>query len=129
MDTIHLAAAPGTTWALAPQDAEDHLRARFPDLRAWQEQAPASGKDYVTFQVDLDGASRRGSYFARGHLILDDGDADLWADTAAWFLGLLPADARAIAMIESNPDSVRTIPPGADAAQVREILRSLFDVE
>ncbi|MGW7586621.1 hypothetical protein ACWGKU_33520 [Kitasatospora sp. NPDC054768] len=129
MDTIHLAAAPGTTWVLSPQDAENHLRARFPDLQAWQEQAPASGKDYVTFQVDLDGTSRRGSYFERGHLILDDGDADLWADTAAWFLGLLPADARAVTMIESNPDSVRALPPGADAAQIREILQSLFDVE
>ncbi|MFD4904223.1 hypothetical protein [Kitasatospora purpeofusca] len=129
MDTIHLGAAPGTTWTLSPHDAEDHLRARFPGLQTWNERAPASGKEYVTFQVDLGGESRRGSYFERGHLILDDGDADLWAETAAWFLALLPPDARTVAMIDSNPDSVRTVPPGADTAQVREILQSLFDIE
>ncbi|MFF2751320.1 hypothetical protein ACFVVA_38005 [Kitasatospora sp. NPDC058048] len=78
--------------------------------------------------VGLSGMGRHGRYFERGHLILDDGDADVWADTAAWFLDLLPADARAVAMIESNPDSVRTIPAGADAAQVREILQSLFGI-
>ncbi|MEU4587077.1 hypothetical protein AB0F92_34295 [Kitasatospora aureofaciens] len=128
MDTIHLGAAPGTTWALSPLEAEDHLRARFPDLQAGQEHSPTTGKNYVSFYVELAGESRHGAYFERGHLVLDDGDADLWADTAAWFLGLLPADARAVAMIESSPDSVRTIPPGADTAQVREILQSLLDV-
>ncbi|MFJ2868227.1 hypothetical protein [Kitasatospora sp. NPDC087314] len=67
MDTIHLGAAPGTTWALSPQEAEEHLHARFPDMQLWHEHAPVSGKDYVTFQVDLEGMTRSGCYFEGGH--------------------------------------------------------------
>ncbi|MFF4802385.1 hypothetical protein ACFY1U_28940 [Streptomyces sp. NPDC001351] len=36
-----------------------------------------------------------------GHLILSDGDPEFWADTIVWFLGLLPADADAVADVAS----------------------------
>ncbi|MFD8781274.1 hypothetical protein [Kitasatospora sp. NPDC059599] len=128
MDTIFIAAAPGTTWPPSRDDAEEHLLTRFPDTRTWRKHAPATGRDYLDFQVEIDGEIRLGSYFEHRNLVLTDGTPDVWADTIAWFLNLLPADSRVVAVVESNPDSVRAIPPGADAEQIREILQSLVDI-
>ncbi|MFD4394195.1 hypothetical protein [Kitasatospora sp. NPDC058478] len=129
MDTIYIGAAPGTTWPITPEEAGDHLLGRFPDMESWHKHAPVSEKDYIDFDVELDGTTRQCSYFEHGQLILRDGDATLWADTIAWFLSLLPADARAVAMVASNPDNVRVIPPHSSVQDIEELLQSLFDIE
>ncbi|MGA5823691.1 hypothetical protein ACPC54_38230 [Kitasatospora sp. NPDC094028] len=126
MDTIFIAAAPGTTWPLSCDDAEEHLRTRFPDVRTWHKHAPVSDTDYVDFQVEIDGTVRLGSYFEHRNLVLNDGTPEVWADTIAWFLALLPTEARTVAVVESNPDNVRTIRPGADTGEIRDLLDTLF---
>ncbi|MER7850897.1 hypothetical protein ABTZ03_44030 [Kitasatospora sp. NPDC096077] len=129
MDTIYLGAAPGTTWALTPEEAEEHLQVRFPGMESWLKHAPVSDKDYVDFDVEVDGEVRQCSYFGGGQLILRDGDPAVWADTIAWFLGLLPPEARTVAMVAANPDNVRVVPPGSSTSEIEGLLQSLFDLD
>ncbi|MFG2825317.1 hypothetical protein ACGFX4_38550 [Kitasatospora sp. NPDC048365] len=127
-NAIFVAATPGTTWPLTYQDVERHLEARFPDVRCRHKFAPVSRMEYLDFELTLDDMTRHGSYFDRSHLILRDGSPEFWAATIVWFLGLLPAGAPAVAMVESNPDTA-TVPPGAGPQDIQQLLDTLLDAE
>lgn len=125
--SIFIAATPGTSWPLDLDTVSRYWRERFPATQLFRKHAPVSDTDYVDFQIELDGEVRVCSYFADSKLILNDGTAALWADTIVWFLGLLPAGATAVAMVEVNPDAIRPVPAGADAATIVGFLDSLAD--
>ncbi|MFJ1796573.1 hypothetical protein [Kitasatospora griseola] len=126
MDAIYIAAPEGTTWPLAGQDIERLLEARFPDVRIQHKYAPVSRANYTDFEMTVDGEVRHGSYFDHRHLILRDGTPELWADDIVWFLGLLPPGTPAVAMVESNPDTIPAIPPAATVHEIRELLDGLL---
>ncbi|MFF4751471.1 hypothetical protein ACWD5R_05530 [Streptomyces sp. NPDC002514] len=83
----------------------------------------------LDFQLDLEGMTRTVSYYDHSNLILGDGDPEFWADTIVWFLGLLPADADAVAMVEVNPEHTAPIPPRADAETIHALLEGLAEAE
>ncbi|MFJ5927653.1 hypothetical protein ACIQF6_34165 [Kitasatospora sp. NPDC092948] len=125
MNAIYIAAPEGTTWPLSGQDVERRLETRFPDVQTWHKYAPVSRSAYIDFEIDIDGERRHGSYFDHRHLILRDAEPQFWADTVAWFLGLLPPGTNAVAMVESNPDEIRPVPAAATTRQIADLLDSL----
>ncbi|MFJ5234853.1 hypothetical protein ACIQBJ_33820 [Kitasatospora sp. NPDC088391] len=127
-DAILISAAPGTVLPLSLDDAALHLQACFPGVRYWRKHAPVSRTDHLDFETTLDGMTRHGSYFDRSHLVLRDGAPALWAGTIAWFLALLPSGTPTVAMVESNPGTLR-IPPGADAQEITDLLTGLLCAE
>lgn len=126
MDDIHLAAAPGTRWYLGLDEVEAYLRERLPGLRVSRPRSAVSEQTYLSFSVDLDGMARQGCYFGDGHLLLEDGDPQVWAPTLAGFLRLLPAGARVVTLLSSDPETVLEVSPLADERSVRELLEPLF---
>jgi hypothetical protein len=128
-DAIYIAAPPGTTWPLDLDALDQRLQERFPDLRAFLKHAPVRDQHYLDFQTTLEGLPRHGSYFDRTHLILRDGPPQLWADTIAWFLSLLPEDAEAVAMLETNPEHLAALPRTASAEQISVLLEELGQPE
>ncbi|MFB7620462.1 hypothetical protein [Kitasatospora sp. NPDC056181] len=128
-DAVFIAAAPGTAWPLSREEADRHLRARYPDLRSWYKHAPVSDTDHLDFEVELDGLARHGSYFERSHLILRDGERAFWADTIAWFRQLLPAGTPVVVMAESNPDIALPLLPGANPREIGDLLQTLPGIE
>ncbi|MGW3037455.1 hypothetical protein ACWDCB_40450 [Streptomyces sp. NPDC001178] len=129
MTTIFIAAAKPRTWPLTLDQFAARLAERWPQAETFAHHAPVSNEDYLDFQIDLDGMTRTASYYDRSNLILSDGDPEFWADTIVWFLGLLPADADAVAMVEVNPEYTAPIPPGADAETIRTLLDGLAGAE
>jgi hypothetical protein len=129
MTTIFVAAPGPRTWPLTLEQFAARLGERWPQAGIFAHHAPVSDEDYLDFQVDLEGMTRTGSYYDRSNLILGDGDPEFWADTIVWFLGLLPADAEAVAMVEVNPEHTAPIPPGADAETIRALLDGLAEAE
>ncbi|MFF0390495.1 hypothetical protein ACFYS8_17660 [Kitasatospora sp. NPDC004615] len=125
MNAIYIAAPEGITWPLSGQDVERHLETRFPDVQIWHKYAPVSRSAYLDFEIDIDGEPRHGSYFDHRHLILRDAEPGFWADTIAWFLGLLPPGTNAVAMVESNPDEIRPVPAVATIRQITDLLDGL----
>lgn len=125
-DAIFIAASPGTSWPLTIEEFEVRIRERYPEVLTSAKYEPVGDHDYLAFEVDLDGERRHGSYFDRSHLILSDAPPAFWTDTIVWFLALLPAGTPAVAMVETNPDTV-PVPPGATADGVRELLDALAE--
>lgn len=128
-DAIYIAAPPGTTWPLDLDTLDQRLQERFADLRAFLKHAPVRDQDYLEFQTTLEGLPRHGSYFDRTHLILRDGPPSLWADTVVWFLSLLPADAEAVVMLETNPEHVAPLSRTAGPEQISALLEELERAE
>ncbi|MFJ9692351.1 hypothetical protein [Kitasatospora sp. NPDC101183] len=126
MDDIHLAAAPGTRWYLGLNEVEAFLRTHLPELRLWRPRSTDSGQTYLSFSVDLDGMGRQGCYFEDGHLLLEDGDPQVWAPTLAGFLRMLPAGAQVVTLLSSDPETVLEVSPFTDERGVRELLEPLF---
>lgn len=127
-DAILVAAPPGTEWPLTMENLGRRLAEQLPEVRVFPaKQGAASGKQYIPFEVTLEGEVRHGTYFDRSHLILNDGPPELWADTIVWFLALLPPGTPAVAMVETNPEDVVPIPPAADAETIRALLDELVD--
>ncbi|GGR00830.1 hypothetical protein [Kitasatospora griseola] len=125
MHTIFVAAPEGTTWPLRGRQVEQRLETRFPGVQVWHKYAPVSRSAYIDFEIDVDGEPRHGSYFDHRHLILRDAEPEAWAGTIAWFLGLLPPGAHAVAMVESNPDEIRPIPAAVTVQQIADLLDGL----
>jgi hypothetical protein len=128
-DAIYIAAPPGTHWPLDLDTLDLRLQERFPDLRAFLKHAPVRDQDYLDFQTTLEGLPRHGTYFDRTHLILRDAPASLWAETIAWFLSLLPPDAEAVAMLETNPEHTAPMPRTATPEQITALLDELEQAE
>ncbi len=123
--TIFIAAPPNARWPLTLDGVEGQLRQRFSDVEIFRRHAAVSDRDYLDFQITVDGLIRISSYFDDGRLILNDGSSADWADTIVWFLGLLPPGTPAVAMIEENPDETAVIPPGAKAQAIEALLDGL----
>lgn len=128
-DAIFIAAPPGTSWPLDLDTLDRRLQERFADVRASLKHAPVRDQDYLEFQTTIDGLPRHGSYFDRTHLILRDGPPALWADTVAWFLSLLPLDAEAVVMLETNPEHVAPLSRTAVPDQITALLEELERAE
>ncbi|MFF4805590.1 hypothetical protein ACFY1U_45645 [Streptomyces sp. NPDC001351] len=129
MTTIFVAAPKPRTWPLTLDQFAARLTERWPQAEISAHHAPVSNEDYLDFQMDLDGMTRTASYYDRSNLILSDGDPEFWAETIVWFLGLLPADADAVAMVEVNPEYTAPIPPGGDAETIRTLLEGLTEAQ
>jgi hypothetical protein len=124
--SLFVVAPPGAQWPLSLGDVETHLRQRFPDALVFHDTYATSGEPYLRFQVRLaDGEERRGLYAQRGDLILKEGFPADWADTIAWFLGLLPPGTPTVVMVEDNPVPV-PLPEGITTPDaIRQLLESL----
>ncbi|MFL6113409.1 MAG: hypothetical protein ACJ786_18920 [Catenulispora sp.] len=122
---IYLAAPPGTSWPLGIPTLDHHLQERFPDLLARVEHAPERDQHHLDFQVVLDGLPRSGTYFQGARLVLRDAPPRLWADTIAWFLALLPHDAEVVAMLETNPECIASVPGAATAEEITAMFEAL----
>jgi hypothetical protein len=129
LTTIFIAAPKRGTWPLTLDQFDMRLRERWPQAETFAHHAPISNEDYLDFQIDLDGVTRTASYYDRSNLILGDGDPEFWADTIVWSLGLLPADAQAVAMVEANPEYTAPVPQGASAEAIRLLLDGLAEGE
>ncbi|MDH6120272.1 hypothetical protein ABH930_005828 [Kitasatospora sp. GAS204A] len=127
MDGIFVAAPPGAAWQLSRDEFQAHLRQRFPQARCYEKQEPITRQDYLGFYVELDNTERHGSYFEHRNLVLEDALPGEWADTIAWFLGLLPADAPVVAVLESNPETMAPVPARADTQTIRDLLDALAE--
>lgn len=125
LDTFFINAPEGARWPLDIDTADQRLQERFPGMRGWIRHAPALGQDYLDFDVVLDGSRRTGSYYGGGPLILNDGDADDWAPTIAWFLSLLPPGTPAVVMRETNPEAITPLEPDPSPAHVQQILEAI----
>ncbi len=123
-DAIFIAAPPNTTWPLDLTDFEGSLQTHWSDVHVTPRHAPATNEDYLAFELDLEGERRHGAYFDHRYLLLEDGTPALWADTIAWFLGLLPTDAQVVCMTEAVPQPI-PMPRQASADQVIAVLDSL----
>jgi hypothetical protein len=123
-DTIFIAAAPATTWPLDLTGFGERLRDRWPEVRLTARPALAPNHGRLAFELDIDGERRHGTYFDRRYLVLEDGTPRFWAETIAWFLALLPADAQVVCLTEAVPEPV-PLRRDADADQVVAVLESL----
>lgn len=125
LDTFFVSAPEGASWPLDIDTAQQRLQERFPGMHGWIRHAPVLARDYLDFDVQIDGDSRAGAYYAGGPLILKDGDERDWAATIAWFLSLLPPGTRAVAMRESNPEQITALPTDPSAARIQQTFESL----
>jgi hypothetical protein len=121
-EKLYIVAAEGTTWPLDLDTVEREFRRRFPGCVLSRRRGAASGKDYVSFDLDVDGM-RHGIYVDGGNLTLSGGSPEAWADTVAWFLALLPADSSAVAV--ATWPFVVTVDVGATREQIRQMLDQL----
>src|SRR5215813_7695882 len=117
-DKLYVAAPEGTAWPLDLDTAEAKLRERFPEAVTARQTARASGQDYLSFDVPIEGMMRHGIYVEGGNLTLSDGAPADWAETVAWFLSLLPAGTPAIALPEHN-QQLTPVTPGATPDRIR----------
>jgi len=121
-DKLYIGAPQGTTWPLDLDTAEERVRGRFPNAITSRETAQPFARDYLSFDVPIDGTPRHAMYFDGFNLTLSDGSPADWADTIAWFLSLLPRGTPAIAMSEHNSQPT---PISTEASP--EIIRDLLD--
>jgi hypothetical protein len=125
LDTFFVNAPEGDRWPLDIDTLDQHLQERFPGMNGWIRHAPVLSQDYLDFDVVLEGSRRAGSYYAGGPLILNDGDAEDWAPTIAWFLSLLPLGTPAVVMRESDPEEIVPLPADPSPAQIQQILEQI----
>ncbi len=125
LDTFFIAAPEGTAWPLDIDTVDQRLQERFPGMRGWIKQAPSTGEDYLSFDLELHGSTRTGAYYTGRNLILRDGDESDWAPTIAWFLSLLPPGTPVVTMRETNPDQIVPLPCDGSAAQIQDVLAGL----
>ena len=103
-DSIYLGTPPGQSWQLTAVSLAEQLRLRFPDAFLRQVTSAVTGAEALDFEVVLDdGDTHSGTFSETGVLALSDGTPQLWADTIAWFLTLLPAGDVVFGMREGNP--------------------------
>jgi hypothetical protein len=123
---LYVGAPQGQQWPLTLDVAEAHLRQRFPDAPISRETMAVTGEPYLSFDVQLaDGVTRHGIYVDRDNLALSDGTPADWADTIAWFLGLLPAGTPTVVMVEEEPVPVPLPAATTTPDAIRELLESL----
>lgn len=125
-ERIIVAAEPGTDWPLSLAGFADRLRTRWPDARTWTGHSPITNGDFVEFEVGAGEQSRSGVYFEHQQLDLSDGSPDDWADTIAWFLGLLPATSRSVCLLAAVPEPT-PLPRTSSPADIAAILNGLND--
>lgn len=106
LDTFVVSAPEGRMWPVEISAVSQCLAERFPEMRSRTSRAPVLGRDYLAFELMMNGMWRTGAYYRGGPLILNDGDAVDWAPTVAWFLGFLPPGSLAVVMRESNPQRI-----------------------
>jgi len=124
-DTLFAAAPEGTTWPLDLDAVEAEFRRRFPDAVISRERTLVSGRNYISADVPIEGMMLPASYFENGNLALSDGTPELWADTFAWFLSLLPAGTPIVALTDQN-QNLTPIPESATSAQIQQIYERLI---
>jgi hypothetical protein len=124
--SLFIAAPQGARWPLTLDEVEAHLRQRFPDAVITRETMATSGEPYLDFHVRLaDGTPRQGVYVERGNLVLSDGLPADWAETIAWFLGLLPPGTPTVVMVEDNPVPVPLPEATTTPEAIQELLENL----
>jgi hypothetical protein len=124
-DKLYIVAPQGTTWPLDLDTAEQRLRERFPTAITSRQTAQASARDYLSFDIPIDGTPRHAIYVNGFNLTLSDGTPGDWADTISWFLSLLPRGTPAIAMTEHNSQPT-SLPPDASPEVIRDVLDNLI---
>ncbi len=124
-DTLFAVAPEGTTWPLDLDTVEAEFRRRFPDAVVWRGRTLVSGRNYISAGVPIEGMLLNANYFENGNLALSDGTPELWADTFAWFLSLLPAGTPAVAFTDQN-QNFTPIPEGAAPTQIQLIYERLI---
>jgi hypothetical protein len=124
-DKLYVAAPDGTAWPLDLDTAEAKLRERFPEAVTSRQTARASGQDYLSFDVPIEGMMRHGIYVEGGNLTLSDGAPADWAETVSWFLSLLPAGTPAVALTEHN-QQLTPVAPGAPPERIRDLFEGLI---
>ena len=124
--TLYIVAPEGRPWPIGLDAAEASLREHWPTASVKRVVSAVNGKPYLSFDVQLNGIARWGTYAASDVTCLSLSDADPagWADTIVWFLGLLPAGSTALAAVAENPKMI-PLPPTASAQDVREAFERL----
>lgn len=103
-DDLYLGAPEGQAWPLSIEQVEPRLRERFPDSAILRKTSLVTRKTRLSFTIPFpDGNRRHGIYIDHDNLALSDGEVADWADTIAWFLGLLPPGTPCVAMRGEGP--------------------------
>jgi hypothetical protein len=124
-ETLYVGAPQGTSWPLDLARAEAPLRERFPDAFIRRGEGRASGRDYLSFDVTVNGERRHGVYAEGLNLALSDGSPADWAETIVWFLSLLPEGTAAVAMTEDN-FQLTPIPPSPSVQSIRDLFDAMI---
>jgi hypothetical protein len=122
--TIFLSPPEGDTWPLAVDAAEPLFRDRWPGINPIRGEGHPATRRLLDFDLHLNGDRVSVVFQDGGPLVLNDGTPAQWAETIAWFLSLLPADASVVTMTEYNPTPV-PLDRNASADNVRRLLDSL----
>jgi hypothetical protein len=93
-------------------------------VRIFTHYSPAINKNCMSFYISLAEQTRYGAYFEHHNLSLSDGSIEDWADTVAWFLTLLPADAQTVCLLEAVPIPT-PLPNTCTAEEAAAILNEL----
>lgn len=121
---LYVVAPEGEPWPMSLDAAEARFRQHWPTVMITRQVSVVNNTPYLSFDVEVNGVSRWGTYSDRIGLALSDGSPADWADTIAWFLGLLPAGTRALAAAEENPE-LTPLPAAATAQDIREVYERL----
>jgi hypothetical protein len=123
---IHILAPEGTQWPLGVDAFEGRLRQGLPGAILTPRTQTSSGAVGVPFKIDDDDDElHEGLYIEGEQLILFGGTPEIWSNTIAWFLGLLPAGSPSLAMVEVNPEAIAPIPHGVGAADIEALLNRM----
>jgi hypothetical protein len=124
--TLYVVIPEDEPWPVGLDEVETLLRQRWPTAMVTREASAVTGIQYLSFDVELNGAARWGTYSQRTGFSLSEGFPADWADTVAWFLGLLPAGTRALAAADGNLELV-PLPPSPSADEVRALYERLLE--
>jgi len=124
--SLYLAAPEGHSWPIDLDTAASHLGRHWPEASVSRQVSAVTGHPYLTFDVEIGGMRRRGTYAEHPHcLTLAEGRPEDWAETIVWFLSLLPKDAPAVAMADGDFKLV-PVPRGASVRDITELYERLW---
>jgi len=124
MGKLYVASPEGRSWPIDLDSAESSMRDRWPDGHFSRPISTITGTPYLTFDVNVAGVPRYGTYAGGECLTLSAGSPQVWASTIVWFLGLLPEGEPALALAEDNRE-LAPIPAGASIDDIVELYERL----
>jgi hypothetical protein len=122
---LYLLAPEGQTWPIDLETAQKYLQEHWPEAYVSRQTSAVTGEPYLSFDVEIGGMQRWGTYSARTHcLTLTSGRPADWAETIVWFLSLLPSGVPADAMADGDFKLV-PVSRGASVQEITELYEKL----